>query len=349
MILLFLPIDTRREHDHFLLLWSPVQTPRSFFHRNLFSRRSSPLVNSTFLAANSEIHRMATETGKHFQSSSIRSFPRFDRVEKSLRESQHDRLSRLPAPESIRISSSDVDRRSDEVQRLHNLFYEGHVEFRSLDEFDDELREVGVQMSRTLWSVVCGIFFDPRAGIGDAARFLLLHRLGGVYVDVDTLFLRDLQPLFAYEFAYKWSYVDGFNTAVLRLLPQSNVSALIIERGKQSQEAKTFYPLALHRYGLPASFHRLPCAFFDTIWPAVDGTDRQTQREWKVEPRGFDGFKDPFRTTSEISRRGRHVFEGAFTFHWHSSSGLSAFQTNSYFHEWRTFLEAQVYESSNET
>ena len=234
-----------------------------------------------------------------------------------------------------------------EVQRRANRFYEGDVEFRSLLDLDDELRQVGMYVQGSIGTFVRRWFSDQRAQIGDAARFIVLHKFGGVYVDVDTLFLRDLQPLFAHEFAYKWSYVDGFNTAVLRLFPQSNVSALIIERGKQSQTADAFYPLVLHRYGLPTSFHRLPCAFFDSIWFPIDRQDPQTQREWKVEPNGSDGFKDPFRTTSEISRRGRHVFDGAFTFHWHSSSGLATFQPNSYFHQWRTFLDTQLYEPSD--
>jgi alpha-N-acetylglucosamine transferase len=39
------------------------------------------------------------------------------------------------------------------------------------------------------------------------ARFVLCHRFGGIYLDADTLLLRDFEELFNYPgaFAYRWS------------------------------------------------------------------------------------------------------------------------------------------------
>jgi lipopolysaccharide biosynthesis glycosyltransferase len=39
------------------------------------------------------------------------------------------------------------------------------------------------------------------------ARFLLCHRFGGIYLDADTLLLRDFEELFNWPgaFAYRWS------------------------------------------------------------------------------------------------------------------------------------------------
>lgn len=55
--------------------------------------------------------------------------------------------------------------------------------------------------------------------LSDMARFLLTHRFGGVYVDTDTLLLRDFEELFTWSgaFAYRWSRMREFNTAVMKL------------------------------------------------------------------------------------------------------------------------------------
>lgn len=46
--------------------------------------------------------------------------------------------------------------------------------------------------------------------LSDIVRFVLCHRFGGIYVDTDTLFLRDWEELFGSKqaFAYRWSRLD---------------------------------------------------------------------------------------------------------------------------------------------
>jgi len=170
-----------------------------------------------------------------------------------------------------------------------------------------------------------------------------------MYVDVDTLFLRDLQPFFAHEFAYRWSILNGFNTAVLRLFPQSNITSIIINHAHQARSPYAFFPSSIHTYLLPANFYRLPCTFFDPIWLAVDGGDPKTSQEWKLNAGTLEGFKDPFLNRSEISRRGRTVFDGAFTFHWHSSSTIPIFELGSYVHQWSQFLDIELYDKFHTT
>lgn len=55
--------------------------------------------------------------------------------------------------------------------------------------------------------------------LSDMARFLLAHRFGGIYVDTDTLLLRDFEELFGWSgaFAYRWSRMREYNTAVMKL------------------------------------------------------------------------------------------------------------------------------------
>ncbi|KAF9433701.1 hypothetical protein BGZ76_009096 [Entomortierella beljakovae] len=72
----------------------------------------------------------------------------------------------------------------------------------------------------------------------DEARFLILNRHGGIYLDADVLLLRDMSPFFdsGLEFAYEWSNTRMYNTAVLRLFPGSSVARRILD-GAKAREA----------------------------------------------------------------------------------------------------------------
>jgi WD repeat and SOF domain-containing protein 1 len=46
--------------------------------------------------------------------------------------------------------------------------------------------------------------------LSDMARFVLCHRFGGIYLDADTIFLRDWEELWGSKqaFAYRWSRLE---------------------------------------------------------------------------------------------------------------------------------------------
>lgn len=58
--------------------------------------------------------------------------------------------------------------------------------------------------------------------LSDFVRFFVLDLYGGIYVDGDLIFLRDMQPLWDLNFSYRWSFVDKFNTAVLGINKKKN-------------------------------------------------------------------------------------------------------------------------------
>ncbi|KAF9926820.1 hypothetical protein FBU30_003674 [Linnemannia zychae] len=70
--------------------------------------------------------------------------------------------------------------------------------------------------------------------LSDEARFLILNRHGGIYLDADVLLLKDMSPFFdsGYEFAYEWSSTGMYNTAILRLFPNSSVARRILDGAK---------------------------------------------------------------------------------------------------------------------
>ncbi|CAF1191126.1 unnamed protein product, partial [Rotaria sordida] len=230
-----------------------------------------------------------------------------------------------------------------QINQAYNQLYAPYVEFRTVMSIADKLREVGIYVG-SHWTRLPWRWFIPnRALFSDVMRFIVLYELGGIYIDVDTLLLRDLQPFFPYECAYRWSILEAFNTAVLRLFPKSHISSTIINRARQTKSSYEFFPSSLHqKHSLPVNFYRLPSAFFDPIWFAVDGGDQSSRQEWKLSSGSVIAFKDPLQQRSEISRRGRTVLDGAFTYHWHASSTSNIFEPGSYLHQWGEFLNNQI-------
>jgi hypothetical protein len=108
------------------------------------------------------------------------------------------------------------------------------------------------------WEAIRGDFADglpgdlqlpaasgPAVGFSDVVRLLVLYRYGGVYVDLDTLFIRDLSPLLhVAPFAYSWGCEDDLvNTAVFAL-------------GARSPAATALLSAALDRVRLLAPYYR---------------------------------------------------------------------------------------------
>ncbi|KAF9954006.1 hypothetical protein BGZ72_004981 [Mortierella alpina] len=73
--------------------------------------------------------------------------------------------------------------------------------------------------------------------LSDEARFLILNRNGGIYLDADVLLLKDMSPFHdsGIEFAYEWSHTRMYNTAILRLYPESSVARRILDGAKNRE------------------------------------------------------------------------------------------------------------------
>jgi hypothetical protein len=60
--------------------------------------------------------------------------------------------------------------------------------------------------------------------LSDLVRFMVLDLYGGIYTDGDVVYLKDLQPLWSLNFAYRWSAVKEINTAILGINRSINPS-----------------------------------------------------------------------------------------------------------------------------
>lgn len=106
--------------------------------------------------------------------------------------------------------------------------------------------------------------------LSDMVRFILCHRYGGIYLDADTIFLRDWEELWGWNgaFAYRWSRLEKYNTAVLRLNKNSALGTFLFRTALKND--LDFHPHTVTRYVQEAHLEklllRLPDALFDSAW-----------------------------------------------------------------------------------
>lgn len=106
--------------------------------------------------------------------------------------------------------------------------------------------------------------------LSDMARFILCHRFGGTYLDADTIILRDWEELWGWKgaFAYRWSRLEEYNTAVLRLNRGSALGTFLFRTALRN--GLDFHPMTVWRYMRDAHLQglllRLPDALFDSAW-----------------------------------------------------------------------------------
>jgi len=165
-----------------------------------------------------------------------------------------------------------------------------------------------------------------------------------MYIDADVLLLRDLQPFYTHEFAYRWSARDEFNTAILRLHPKSMISSILIDLAHRDRDPFIFFPTAIRSYLYPIILNRLPCVFFDPLWLVADGRDAKTTKIWKLTDNARDTFETVFRKENEFSRQGRTVFNGAFALHWHALHRAGLFEQGSFLYQWNEFFSTHLLE-----
>ncbi|CAH7687064.1 hypothetical protein PPACK8108_LOCUS21796 [Phakopsora pachyrhizi] len=158
--------------------------------------------------------------------------------------------------------------------------------------------------------------------LSDMARFVLCHRFGGIYLDADTILLRDWEELWGWrgQFAYRWSRLEKYNTAVLRLHRHSAMGSFLFKTALAN--GLDFHPMTISRYTKDANLEslllRLPDALFDSAWLNTE----YYQRDRPAFPyfKRFEDFFDPPKETdagpAAIGFDG--FFRGAFSYHFHN-------------------------------
>ncbi|KAF7306823.1 Pyruvate kinase [Mycena indigotica] len=157
--------------------------------------------------------------------------------------------------------------------------------------------------------------------LSDMARFILCHRFGGIYLDADTILLRDWEELWVkMAFAYRWSRLEKYNTAVLHLNKGSALGTFLFRTALKND--LDFHPMTVSRYlkdaYLDGLLLRLPDALFDSAWLNTE----YYQRDRPPQPY-FTDFADFFDTPVSISAGPQSLgfdgfFKGAYSYHYHN-------------------------------
>lgn len=103
------------------------------------------------------------------------------------------------------------------------------------------------------------------AAKGDDFRIISLYKYGGLYFDLDVMFLKDFTPLLkGHEFVYAWEYQSYANSAILYLRKNSYITNYL---AKKLQRRKAAMPWVLFDYKDKKleNLRNYPCTFFDPL------------------------------------------------------------------------------------
>lgn len=150
----------------------------------------------------------------------------------------------------------------------------------------------------------------------DLLRLLAGYKYGGIWVDLDIVFLRDFKPILDQEYMYQWGSetnfaVEGACATVLSLFKKSEFAEELLREvvtmpviPDSTIWGKDMFAKLWRRY---PNFTIFPCSFFNTEWliSKVSPEERdKVKRGWFEEK-----LEDP-----------SHLFLDAFAWHWHNSS-----------------------------
>jgi hypothetical protein len=152
----------------------------------------------------------------------------------------------------------------------------------------------------------------------DLFRIIVLHKYGGIFTDMDIVFLRDMVPVMDQEFMYLWGhYTENFEicATVLSLFKNSPLSNLLLEEAAKIPVKEYYEKLwyCCYLYDIVFKKHPFtifPSAFFNTEWQITPELAKRDMLE------GFD-FQ-PFKQTKYTIPT---MFPEAFTWHWHNGGG----------------------------
>jgi hypothetical protein len=151
----------------------------------------------------------------------------------------------------------------------------------------------------------------------DLFRLMILHKYGGVWADMDIIFLRDFKPILDQEYMYQWGsetqYAQqGACATIIAMKQQSEFSYKMLEVLKDMPTIgettiwgkDTFAKL----WQVWPHFTIFPSTFFNTEWlisKVDEPLSRETEENW-------------FYNTTNIAQD--YLFLEAFTWHWHNTS-----------------------------
>ncbi len=122
----------------------------------------------------------------------------------------------------------------------------------------------------------------------DFVRFVVLYNYGGIYIEGDVIFLREMKHFWNKNFVYRWSYTSGYNTAVMGIryghgyYIEKIYKEIVLAADSHSSLVAGFYPLKvsglvdrLNNNGTftYTDFELFSSVLFDPAWLCHDVAD----------------------------------------------------------------------------
>jgi hypothetical protein len=151
---------------------------------------------------------------------------------------------------------------------------------------------------------------------GDLFRVLVLHNYGGLYTDVDVVFLRDFGPILDQEFMYKWSYQkEMINGAVMRMFKKSKLSYDLLNEMSKGDVIPGSLNWSTELYEKVRKYNKdwtiFPSGFFNTEWQIFLSEQDRKNPELR-DLMNFIMF--PFKKNNLSNQ----LYDGVFSWHWHN-------------------------------
>lgn len=238
----------------------------------------------------------------------------------------------------LQNSDTDIDLNPN-AGKIYKKFSPKNIEFKKWDtkeQLDSDPLYKGWE------NIMSG---HSSVSFSDLVRFVVLNRYGGMYMDGDVLFLRDMRPLYhsGIDFSYKWSFKSEYNTAVLRLRANGTTSRKIISQAMLNK--MNFHPFEIKNYLLANTSVSLDTAttksiynsqlymysvpLFDPLWLK---NDHRQNNNLRPNLKGMDDVWDPnfipdeFPNVGNLNnyspldlRKADDFFRGAYAYHWHNN------------------------------
>jgi len=188
--------------------------------------------------------------------------------------------------------------------------YKKHVDLRVWDPFGEAKGTILEHYPRILGARDHKYYLQS-----DLLRLIVLHKYGGVWADMDIIFLRDFKALLKQEYMYMWGSEtdfarEGACATVLSLTKGSELSLELLKqilvtpaRPATACWGKEMFAPLYRRYPFPV----LPSTFFNTEWCI------------NVKNKGHGDFVE----SGWFDNKGHgaeYVFDEAYTWHWHNST-----------------------------
>jgi len=147
------------------------------------------------------------------------------------------------------------------------------------------------------------------SNIANAFRILTLAKYGGVYFDLDVLFLKDMRDLCSVEFCYQWSDQAYANNGLLHFDADSRNIWALAERSITIGSCRS---KALFRFEdvwkVLDGVYVFPSFLFDPLWIAHD--------RGRVMNDYCNRFVEFFTSEARVSLS--TFFPGSYAYHWHN-------------------------------